>query len=891
MVGNDADYDQYDEGSHSDATGRFPLRAASGAERLLISTFKGYIHIEPLAGEKATDYADAYKRLFAFYTQKGHAPEYQRIDNHRSKLSNEVEKVFAALKVAVQYVPAHNHRTLRAERAIRTVKNRLVSGLAIADPDFPLKLWDESVPQLEITINTLGKWKGDSKTSAYKGMHGHDYDFDAHPIMPFGMKGYAYASKEERESFESKGVEAWYLGPSLQQYRCWKVYCAKTRAVRYTDTIAVLPTRLHMPGSKPLEATYALLESIDDKLRSGSPDSKDVQDIRDAIAEIRATQGYQPNAREQRVSLNPTPANTQAQESAREQRVPQGYTPQPTDSKRKERQVATKIDATFRKAEKKDFTKQGIHLKDWEHLPFQDTDEGIPFQAAGTYVRKDDTHHTPRLYVRYYDTTQHTQQAPTTEDKYEFTPWNELLKWHQAATRWKPKSKSWAAWAKFPPHFVTQAAMILRATQRLAGKQFFANGPTEQNYDITPAAHVVANSCQPNGTTQATPARKTKPKVQFDMQSNISYKHKHWTRELDSHQMNSTFHSTANDAPINVNADGTKLTMKQALTGPKQAKWNAAEGVEISRLLDTATMRPIHRCEIPADRRKDITYANPKPQEKLNEHGDVIERIRTTFGGDKSNYEGATACSVAEKALINIHQQGVLAKRLATGRNIRYATGDIRDFYVSGGTKLDRLEYMSISVKRIPSETRMKYNLNDFIDNGHILFEVSGTMYGHMASGRLANLDLVEVLLKNGYIQNENVPCLFENPETEISFTLVVDDLGIMYDADKPADLKALEAIIGEKWELKMDMSGSKYVGITLEWDYARNLLTTSMPAYIPAALRRFCPKGLPKGASTPSFYETWTPGPQNQDATEDTSPQVSAAHKLFIQQVAWQTR
>ena len=154
--------------------------------------------------------------------------------------------------------------------------------------------------------------------------------------------GYAYASKEERESFESKGVEVWYLGPSPQQYRCWKVYCAKTRAIRYTDTIAVLPTRLHMPGSNPLEATYTILEMIDSKLRDGPPDDRDIQDIRAAITEMRTTLNAKDDAQKQRVSVKPTQENLPAQESAGEQRVSQGYTPQPTDSKRKERQSATK---------------------------------------------------------------------------------------------------------------------------------------------------------------------------------------------------------------------------------------------------------------------------------------------------------------------------------------------------------------------------------------------------------------------------------------------------------------------------------------------------------------------------------------------------------------------
>jgi hypothetical protein len=57
--------------------------------------------------------------------------------------------------VEYQLVPPHCHRRNAAEHAIRTFKEHFVSGIASANPDFPLQLWDCLWPQAEMTLNLL----------------------------------------------------------------------------------------------------------------------------------------------------------------------------------------------------------------------------------------------------------------------------------------------------------------------------------------------------------------------------------------------------------------------------------------------------------------------------------------------------------------------------------------------------------------------------------------------------------------------------------------------------------------------------------------------------------------------------------------------------------------
>jgi hypothetical protein len=57
-------------------------------------------------------------------------------------------KVFSQKNdVKYQLVPPHCHRHNATQRAIRTFKEHFVAGLASADPDFPLHLWDRLLPQ------------------------------------------------------------------------------------------------------------------------------------------------------------------------------------------------------------------------------------------------------------------------------------------------------------------------------------------------------------------------------------------------------------------------------------------------------------------------------------------------------------------------------------------------------------------------------------------------------------------------------------------------------------------------------------------------------------------------------------------------------------------------
>jgi len=86
-------------------------------------------------------------------------------------------------------------------------------------------------------------------------------------------------------------------------------------------------------------------------------------------------------------------------------------------------------------------------------------------------------------------------------------------------------------------------------------------------------------------------------------------------------------------------------------------------------------------------------------------------------------------------------------------------------------------------------------------------------------------------------------------------FTLIVDDMGIKY-ANKE-DLDYLVSVIEPHWKLKVDPTGSNFIGMHLAWQYDRSVPRVILynPSMVRDALARFAPNKKICGSSTPSPY------------------------------------
>ena len=169
---------------------------------------------------------------------------------------------------------------------------------------------------------------------------------------------------------------------------------------------------------------------------------------------------------------------------------------------------------------------------------------------------------------------------------------------------------------------------------------------------------------------------------------------------------------------LNVNPKGGNLTFASAAKGSDSQLWYQASDVEIYRLMNSKTIKAIHKEEQPHNRLCDTTYYTPQVKEKLDAAGEKTRKVRGTLGGDKIPYTGLTLAEVADPITVSIHQQSVLADR-RNDLNARYVTLDLTDYYL--GCQLDREEYPT---KHMSPKTLDEFHLHKYITNEKILFNV-----------------------------------------------------------------------------------------------------------------------------------------------------------------------
>ncbi len=147
-------------------------------------------------------------------------------------------------------------------------KNRIISTLSTVHSSFPMGLWDELLPQVELTMNCMRSFGPDPSVSAYEGTHREPFDFRKHPIAPFGTQVLIYESPTQRSSWSPHGVTGFYLGPALDHYRSFRVYPTNTGVIRTTDTLSWFPAPFKIPGSSALELLHAAIDGLAKAIRT-----------------------------------------------------------------------------------------------------------------------------------------------------------------------------------------------------------------------------------------------------------------------------------------------------------------------------------------------------------------------------------------------------------------------------------------------------------------------------------------------------------------------------------------------------------------------------------------------------------------------------------------------
>ena len=229
----------------TDQTGKFPQKSSTGNQYVMVAYHfdANLIWGVPIKDRRGTTLMEAWDELHNTFKKAGVAPNTYVLDNEKSK---DLLACFAEAEVDYQLVAPYSHRNNLAERAIQTFKHHFKAGLASVDPNFPLSLWDKLIPQANLTLNLMRSCRVNPKLSAYTYIFG-EFHFSATPIAPPGTKIVAHISPDNRGSWELNGEVGWYIGPSLNHYRCVKCYFPRTRSTRDCDTVDFFPTTVPFP--------------------------------------------------------------------------------------------------------------------------------------------------------------------------------------------------------------------------------------------------------------------------------------------------------------------------------------------------------------------------------------------------------------------------------------------------------------------------------------------------------------------------------------------------------------------------------------------------------------------------------------------------------------------
>ena len=111
-------------------------------------------------------------------------------------------------------------------------------------------------------------------------------------------------------------------------------------------------------------------------------------------------------------------------------------------------------------------------------------------------------------------------------------------------------------------------------------------------------------------------------------------------------------------------------------------------------------------------------------------------------------------------------------------------------------------------------------------------------MYGLPQSRLLANELLEKRLNERGHQQRKLVPGLWKHECQSLQFILVVDDFGVKY-VGKEHTLHLKQTLEGN-YKVTTEWDGTRYIGITLDWDYKQRKVHLSLSCYTNKALKQF---------------------------------------------------
>jgi hypothetical protein len=140
--------------------------------------------------------------------------------------------------------------------------------------------------------------------SAYKILNGR-YNWNHYPLAPLGRKAVVYKEGNTRGSWASRGIDAFYLGPAKDHYRCNNYYIPDTCAYRVSGSTELFLQHCQLPSMTPHQHFCALTNELTEHTAQANSTSKGQRLLKLLGTRIKSLLHPPPISEEQMVIAEP----------------------------------------------------------------------------------------------------------------------------------------------------------------------------------------------------------------------------------------------------------------------------------------------------------------------------------------------------------------------------------------------------------------------------------------------------------------------------------------------------------------------------------------------------------------------------------------------------------
>jgi hypothetical protein len=159
----------------------------------------------------------------------------------------------------------------------------------------------QTYPAIARHTKSLRASRIDPTKLAYKILNG-PYDWNRYPLAPAGCKAVVYEDGDTRGLWASRGVDAFYLGPAMDNYRCDHYYIPETQAYRLSGLSELFPQHCQLPSLTPHQHFRALTDELTDNTELANGTHKGRRLLRILATRIKSLLTLSPTEVQQRVA-------------------------------------------------------------------------------------------------------------------------------------------------------------------------------------------------------------------------------------------------------------------------------------------------------------------------------------------------------------------------------------------------------------------------------------------------------------------------------------------------------------------------------------------------------------------------------------------------------------